>query len=247
MLYIVGPCSLESYETAEKILDQIYPTMVGKDWYFKGSFDKANRTNIEGDRGPGLQEGLEIFRKLKAKYPDVKFITDLHETSQAKILKEVVDAIQIPAFLCKQTDLIVEAAKLFDVINIKKGQWITPKTIVGALSKVRSVNPNAEVWVTERGTQFGYGQLLVDFGAVPYLAQHFDKVIFDVGHSTQRVKETGRNGGDWELAIKYFQAAKTFGYTGIFCETHHDPENAISDQDSQIRTDKFINLIIDNE
>lgn len=243
MLHITGPCSLESYTTAEKILDDIYPTMVGKDWYFKGSFDKANRTNIEGDRGPGFAKGVSIFLRLKEKYPDVKFITDIHEVWQAKELVGIVDAIQVPAFLCKQTDIILAAAAHFDIVNIKKGQWVTPKTVVGAISKVRSVNPNAKIWVTERGTQFGYGQLLVDFGSVEYLKQHFDKVIFDVGHSTQRVKETGRNGGDYELAIKYFKAAKIFGYNGIFCEVHHDPINAISDQDSQIKTNKFINLI----
>lgn len=242
-MYIVGPCSLESYEVAEAVLDGIYEQMKGKDWYFKGSFDKANRTNIEGDRGPGLDQGIQIFKRLKQKYPGVKLITDIHESYQADLLKDYVDAIQIPAFLCKQTDVILAAAHNFDVINIKKGQWVTPKTVVGAISKVRSVNPDAEVWVTERGTQFGYGQLLVDFGSVPYLKQHFDKVIFDVGHSTQRVKETGRNGGDYKLAMKYMQAADIFEYDGVFVEVHPNPEDAISDQDSQLSINNFLNLI----
>lgn len=243
MTYIVGPCSLESYETAKAVLDGVYPHMKGKDWYFKGSFDKANRTNIEGDRGPGLDQSFIIFKRLKAEYPDVKFITDIHESYQADLLKDYVDAIQIPAFLCKQTDLILAAAENFDVINIKKGQWVTPKTVVGAISKIRSVNPNAEIWATERGCQFGYGQLLVDFGSVPYLKEHFDKVILDVGHSTQRVKETGRNGGDYKLAMKYMQAAPIFEYDGVFVEVHPDPENAISDQDSQLSIDNFIKLL----
>lgn len=240
MTYIVGPCSLESYQLACEILEEVYPRMQGKEWYFKASFDKANRTNIDGERGIGLHMGLEVFERLKEKYPDVKFITDIHESYQAPILAPYVDAIQIPAFLCKQTDLIKTAAKFFDTINIKKGQWVDPKTIVGAISKVRFINPNAEIWVTERGSQFGYGQLLVDFGNVEYLKQHFDKVIFDVGHSTQRVKESGRNGGDYKLALKYLKAAPIFDYDGVFVEIHPDPLNAISDQDSQIRVDKFL-------
>lgn len=239
--YIVGPCSLESYQLACEILDAIIPSMEGKNWYFKASFDKANRTNIEGERGLGLQMGIEVFERLKEKYPSVKFITDIHESYQAKLLAPYVDAIQIPAFLCKQTDLIKAAAKNFNVINIKKGQWVDPKTIVGALSKVRSIKPNAEVWVTERGSQFGYGQLLVDFGNVEYLKQHFDKVILDVGHSTQRVKENGRNGGDYKLALKYLKAAPIFDYDGAFVEIHPNPLNAVSDQDSQIQVNKFLN------
>lgn len=240
MTYIIGPCSLESYQLACSILDSVITSMEGKNWYFKASFDKANRTNIEGKRGPGLIMGVEIFERLKEKYSNVKFITDIHEPQQAKLLSPYVDAIQIPAFLCKQTNLIREAAKYFDKINIKKGQWVDPKTIVGAVSKVRSIRPDAEVWVTERGSQFGYGQLLVDFGNVEYLKQHFDKVILDVGHSTQRVKENGRNGGDYKLALKYLRAAPIFDYDGVFVEIHPDPINAISDQDSQIKVNKFL-------
>jgi 2-dehydro-3-deoxyphosphooctonate aldolase (KDO 8-P synthase) len=238
--YIVGPCSLESFEVACEVLDAIIPKMEGKEWYFKGSFDKANRTNIKGDRGPRLDEGILIFKKIKDKYPNVKLITDIHESYQADLLKDYVDAIQIPAFMCKQTDLILAAAHNFDIINIKKGQWVDPKTIVGSISKVHSINPNAKVWVTERGSQFGYGQLLVDFGNVEYLKQHFDKVILDVGHSTQRVKENGRNGGDYKLALKYLKAAPIFDYDGVFVEVHPDPLNAISDQDSQIKVNKFL-------
>lgn len=243
MLYIVGPCSLENHFVAHGVLAKVLDTMKGKNWYFKGSFDKANRTNIEGSRGPGLEYGKHVFKRLKKDFPKVKFITDVHETWQVQELVGVVDAIQIPAFLCKQTDLIVEAAKYFDKINIKKGQWVSPKTIVGAISKVRSVNPNAEIWVTERGMQVGYGHLVVDFASVEYLKQHFDKVIFDVTHSTQRVNEDGRNGGDYKMAKKYFKAAPIFGYNGIFCETHFQPERAISDQDSMIPTDEFIELM----
>ena len=240
MTYIIGPCSLESIDVVRSILDEVYPKMGGKDWYFKGSFDKANRTNIEGKRGPGLNEGIEIFRTIKAEYPGIKTITDIHSVEQVSKFGKYIDVAQIPAFLCKQTDLITRTAQYFDKINIKKGQWVDPKTIVGAISKVRSVKPNAEVWVTERGSQFGYGQLLVDFGNVEYLKQHFDKVIFDVGHSTQRVKESGRNGGDYKLALKYLKAAPIFDYDGVFVEIHPDPLNAISDQDSQIRVDKFL-------
>jgi 2-dehydro-3-deoxyphosphooctonate aldolase (KDO 8-P synthase) len=240
MVYIVGPCSLESIDIVMEILEEVYPRMKGKEWYFKGSFDKANRTNIKGKRGPGLYEGIEIFKAIKEKYPDVKTITDVHSVEQVSKFGKYVDVAQIPAFLCKQTDLITRTAQYFDKINIKKGQWVDPKTIVGAISKVKSVKPNAEVWVTERGSQFGYGQLLVDFGSVEYLKQHFDKVILDVGHSTQRVKENGRNGGDYKLALKYLKAAPIFDYDGVFVEIHPDPLNAISDQDSQIKVNKFL-------
>jgi len=242
-LYIVGPCSIENHFTAHRTLSGIVKTMEGKEWYFKGSFDKANRTTIEGLRGPGLEYSIHIFKSLKKEFPGVKFITDVHETHQVKELVGIVDAIQIPAFLCKQTDLIVEAAKHFDKINIKKGQWISPKTVVGAISKVRSVNHDAEIWVTERGMQVGYGHLVVDFAAVEYLKEHFDRVIFDVTHSTQRVNEDGRNGGDYKMAKKYFKAASIFGYDGIFCETHPEPYRALSDQDSMIPTAEFLELM----
>lgn len=231
---ITGPCSLENYELSHKVLSEIYPLVKDKDFYFKGSFDKANRSSITGNRGPGIDEGIDIFSQLKKDFPNVKFTTDVHEINQVERLRDVVDLVQVPAFLCRQTDLIVECAKHFDYVNIKKGQWISPLNMVQGIDKVKNINPSSQVWVTERGTVFGYSQLMVDFSSVDFLKQHFDKVIFDVTHSAQLVKENGRIGGNPQLAQKYFKVAETFGYDGIFVETHPNPKEAVSDGDSMI-------------
>lgn len=243
---IIGPCSLENYNLSHKVLSEIYPLVQEKDFYFKGSFDKANRSSIKGKRGPGLQEGIEIFNQLKKDFPNMKFTTDVHEINQVEKLKEVIDLIQIPAFLCRQTDLIIESAKNFSKVNIKKGQWISPLNMVQGIDKVKTINPDCEIWITERGTTFGYSQLIVDFSTVNFFKQNFDKVIFDVTHSAQLVKDSGRIGGNPELAEKYFKSAGIFGYDGIFVETHPQPESAISDGDSMIELEKMKKLLTQN-
>lgn len=231
--YILGPCSLESESITKKVINELYPVMIGKDWYFKGSFDKANRTSIHSDRGPGLHEGKEIFAWVKNNYLGIKTLTDIHEPWQAKELHHLIDMVQIPAFLCRQTDLIIEAATWFNEINVKKGQWLAPHAMEHVVTKIREVNPNCKVYITERGTSLGYSGLIPDFRAVDILKSFSDGVILDCTHSTQKPKGD-TTGGDRELAKKYALAAKIFEYDGVFIETHPDPKNAISDADSQV-------------
>ena len=231
--YILGPCSLESKEIVKKVIDELYPIMTGKNWYFKGSFDKANRTSIYSNRGPGLDEGKEIFAWIKNSYPGIKTVTDIHEPWHAKELRDLIDMVQIPAFLCRQTDLITEAAKWFNEINVKKGQWLAPQSMEHVVTKIKEVNPNCKVYITERGTSLGYSGLIPDFRAVDILKSFSDGVILDCTHSTQKPKGD-TTGGDRELAKKYALAAKIFEYDGVFIETHPDPKNAISDADSQV-------------
>ena len=211
----------------------LHSIMDGRTWYYKGSFDKANRTSLNSARGPGLKDGVMWAKELKREIPSIKLITDVHSVGQVEKLSDVFDAIQIPAFLCRQTDLLIEAGKFFSLVNIKKGQWASPKQMQNAADKVRSKNTNAKVWITERGTFFGYDTLVVDFAAVPILSESFDKVILDCTHATQRHYGT-HTGGDSELAKRYAVSAPIFGYDGIFAELHPDPTKALSDAESQI-------------
>lgn len=231
--YILGPCSLESYDTVKAVLDEVYPVMKEKNWYFKGSFDKANRTSIHSDRGPGLAEGKEIFAWIKNTYPGIKTVTDIHEPWHAKELHHLIDMVQIPAFLCRQTDLLTEAAKWYKEINVKKGQWMSPQSMEHVVNKIKEVNHNCKVYITERGTSLGYSGLIPDFRAVDILKSLSDGVILDCTHSTQKPKGD-TTGGDRELAKKYALSANIFEYDGVFIETHPNPESAISDADSQI-------------
>lgn len=241
--WILGPCSIESkrlfFETAERLV----PIMKGRDWYYKASFDKANRTMISGARGPGFEAGVEMFLEFKKQFPDVRLMTDVHECHQVETLSSCIDCIQIPAFLCRQTDLLVECGKHFQKVNIKKGQWLGPDNMIGAIGKVRSLNPRAEVWLCERGTQFGYDRLIVDFRTVDHFASAFDKVILDCTHSTQCSAPNGRTGGNRELAEKYLLCASIFGYSGVFAEVHPEPINALSDADCQIELARVASLI----
>jgi 2-dehydro-3-deoxyphosphooctonate aldolase (KDO 8-P synthase) len=241
--WILGSCSIETEELYNNIAKELIPLMNGEDWFYKASFDKANRSSIDGKRGPGLEESIGIFERFKKDNPQIRITTDLHEVWQVEKLAGLIDCIQIPAFLCRQTDLLVECAKNFPIVNIKKGQWMSPQNMVKGVDKIKNVNPNAEAWITERGTQFGYSQLIVDFGAVDVLKEHYDKVILDCTHSTQRLKPNGRTGGDHKLAERYFKVADIFGYDGIFAETHPNPIEAYSDGDSQIPLTKMKKLL----
>ena len=240
--YILGPCSIENEDNFLEVAKTLDGYMGGKDWYLKGSFDKANRTSIHSKRGPGLNEGIRIMEMAKRMYSNVKIITDIHEASQALPLSDVVDVIQIPAFLCRQTDLLIACAKNFNIINIKKGQWLSAEAMKHAVIKIKEVDPNCEVWVTERGSQFGYDRLIVDFRGVDVMKEFADKVILDCTHSTQMAGE-GITGGSRKLAKQYAQAAKIFEYDGVFIETHPDPENAISDSESQVELDWLVSQI----
>ena len=240
--YILGPCSIENQDNFLEVAKALAPLMKGKDWYLKGSFDKANRTSIHSDRGPGLDEGIRIMQMTKRLYSDMKIITDIHEASQALPLSDVVDVIQIPAFLCRQTDLLIACAKHFNIINIKKGQWLSAEAMEHAVNKIKEVDPTCKVWITERGSQFGYDRLIVDFRGVDVMKEFADKVILDCTHSTQMAGD-GITGGSRKLAKQYSKAAKIFEYDGVFIETHPDPDNAISDSGSQVELDWLVSQI----
>lgn len=241
--YIIGPCSLETYELSYRVLKEVYSFVKDKNFYFKGSFDKANRSSITGKRGPGLEEGLEIFTQLKRDFPGLKVTTDVHETAQVEKLADTIDLIQIPAFLCRQTDLLVESARFFNEVNIKKGQWMNPQNMAKGVDKLKTTNPNCSVWLTERGTSFGYSQFIVDFSSVDFFKEHFDQVILDCTHSAQLPKAGGRMSGNPTLAARYFKAAEIFGYTGVFCEAHPIPSLSYSDADSVLPLEQMVSLL----
>lgn len=240
--WILGPCAIEGPEYVD-FAGKLVPLMEGRRWYYKASFDKANRSSFAGKRGVGLDQAKEFFAELKVRHPGIKLITDVHEAWQLAELEGFVDAIQIPAFLCRQTDLLFQAGKHFDVVNIKKGQWMSPSNACHLVDKVRAANPAAEVWICERGTFFGYGHLTVDFGGVQELQGAFDKVLLDCTHSAQRQKPDGFTGGDRILGSRYFMAAACFAYSGVFAEVHPNPSLAISDADTQLRWRDFPRLL----
>jgi 2-dehydro-3-deoxyphosphooctonate aldolase (KDO 8-P synthase) len=234
-IWILGPCALESREMFLDSLRTIDSIMDPDDeWYMKASFDKANRTSLHGGRGCGMAYAQDVWRQAKDEYPGVKLITDIHETHQIEHLVGLIDVVQIPAFLSRQTDLIVESARHFNKINIKKGQWLGPNNLIKSVDKIKETNSECEAWICDRGSNFGYHDLFVNFGIVDELKQHYDRVILDCTHATQRSRSVYGTQGDRELAKRYFLAADIFNYDGVFAEVHPDPNNAISDGDCQI-------------
>ena len=243
MIWVIGPCALENEKMYLKTLSFLMPIMNGRDWYFKSSFDKANRTSIKGKRGIGLKKAIGIFKRVKERYPGIKLITDVHLPDQVHQLSEVIDCIQIPAFLCRQTDLIVECARHFDKVNVKRGQWLGPNNVCVSVDKIKETNPDCEAWITDRGSNFGYDKLIMDFTIIDQLKKSYDKVILDCTHSVQRSRAVYGVQGDRKLAEKYFLTANIFEYDGLFAEVHPTPDKAISDGDCQIELEKFRELI----
>ncbi len=229
-IFITGPCVIESAELLDTVAAEVrrLADATGMTFYFKASFDKANRTSIHSFRGPGLERGLQMLADVKAKY-GLPLLTDIHESWQAKPAGEVVDVLQIPAFLCRQTDLLVEAAKTGKTVNIKKAQFLSGDDMRYPVEKCRDAGAK-EVWLTERGNSFGYNNLVVDFRNLPLMAQYADRVIMDCTHSVQRPGGAGgKTGGDRQFVPMMALAAKAFGAQGYFFETHPDPEKALSD------------------
>ena len=261
MILLSGPCVIENETNIYKIakaLEFAYNDL-DIDFYFKASFDKANRTSLEGFRGPGLDNGLLLLEKIKKDF-GYKIITDIHESHQANAIAEVADIIQIPAFLCRQTDLIVAVAKTSAIINIKKGQFMNPSdmrySVLKAL-KTRDSNitdsifmENANelstqhgVWLTERGSTFGYGNLIVDMRSLVIMRQ-FAPVIFDATHSVQMPGGLGgKSGGDSSYVPYLARAASSVGVDGYFMETHFNPKEALSDGPNMIELAKLEALI----
>jgi 2-dehydro-3-deoxyphosphooctonate aldolase (KDO 8-P synthase) len=233
---------MEDYNNYINTAQSLNDIMGNRDWYYKASFDKANRKTITSSRGPGLELGLEFISSLKRILPNIKLTTDVHDCSQVERLVGYVDLIQIPAFLCRQTDLLVECGKYFNIVNVKRGQWVSPKDTAYFASKIKSKNNKATVWITDRGTMFGYDKLLVDFDAASEIRNHCDKVLLDCTHSTQ-VRDGQKTGGNRALAEKYLLASSVFNYGGVFAEVHGNPPTAISDSDSQIYLSRISGLI----
>ncbi|MDH4228048.1 MAG: 3-deoxy-8-phosphooctulonate synthase [Deltaproteobacteria bacterium] len=235
LLFIAGPCVIEDEKTTLKTLEGLLDITerLGVGFVFKASYDKANRTSIDSYRGPGLKKGLKLFEKIKKRY-DVAVLTDVHSVEEAREAGKVVDALQIPAFLCRQTDLLVAAGKTKKPVNIKKGQFMNPASMAEAVRKVESTG-NKNVFLTERGVSFGYSNLVVDFRSIPIMRQTGCPVIFDSTHSVQLPSAKGKSsGGDRSMIAYLSRAAVAVGVDGIFMETHPNPDKALSDGPNSI-------------
>ncbi|MDE0591048.1 3-deoxy-8-phosphooctulonate synthase [Halocynthiibacter sp. C4] len=241
---ITGPCQLESLEharmMAEKIAEACEPTNTR--FVFKASYDKANRSSIGTQRGLGVEKGLQILGDIAREF-DVPVITDVHEPSHCAIAAEVVDVLQIPAFLCRQTDLLVAAGETGKVINVKKGQFLAPWDMGNVAAKIASTG-NENIMLCERGTSFGYNTLVTDFRGLPTMAETGYPVVFDATHSVQQPGGKGNSsGGQREFAPVLARAACAVGVGGLFIETHEDPDNAPSDGPNMIPVDQMADLI----
>ena len=255
MILIAGPCVLESRDNVMRIAESLrkYEEDCTKEFYFKASFDKANRTSLDSFRGPGLDEGLKMLAEVKEQF-GYKILTDVHDYTQPAAAAEVADVLQIPAFLCRQTDLLVAAAKTDATVNIKKGQFLAPAAMEHSVKKVLktrgcdggAIYENAQkyhVWLTERGTTFGYGNLVVDMRGLVTMRQ-FAPVVFDATHSVQMPASGGASsGGDSSFVPYLSRAAAAVGVDGFFFETHFDPSIALSDGPNMIQLQKLDALI----
>ena len=234
---IAGPCQIESREHAIFIAGSMVEICkkLGINYIFKASFDKANRTSINGARGVGLEEGMRTFEQIRKLYPDLPILTDVHEREQCPIVAEYVDVLQIPAFLCRQTDLVVAAAKTGKVVNIKKGQFLAPWDVKNIVKKVED-SGNNNICITERGTSFGYNTLVTDMRAFPIIAKDCGyPLIFDATHSVQQPGGLGGStGGKREFAPVLARAAVAVGVAAVFIETHENPDKALSDGPNSI-------------
>lgn len=234
---IAGPCQIESHDHAMMIAEKLVDICrrLGINYIFKASFDKANRTSINAARGVGLEEGMRTFDDIKKKFPTLPIVTDIHETWQCAEVAKHVDMLQIPAFLCRQTDLVVAAAKTGKVVNVKKGQFLAPWDVPNIVKKVTD-SGNENVCITERGTSFGYNTLVTDMRAFPQMAKETGcPLIFDATHSVQQPGGLGGStGGKREFAPVLARAAVAVGVAAVFIETHENPDKALSDGPNSI-------------
>ncbi|PPR16815.1 MAG: 2-dehydro-3-deoxyphosphooctonate aldolase [Alphaproteobacteria bacterium MarineAlpha9_Bin3] len=241
---IAGPCVMESKDHALKTANEIHNIcdILGLNFIYKSSFDKANRTSLKSSRGPGIDDSMEIFKEVKDKI-GCPVITDVHEKEQISLVSEVVDVIQIPAFLCRQTDLLIESAKSNLPIMVKKGQFLAPWDMKNVAEKL-SKNGNGGVMICERGASFGYNTLVSDFRSIPILKEFGHPVVFDATHSVQQPGGLGdKSSGQREFVPTLATAASALGVAAIFMETHEDPDNAPSDGPNMWPLDKLKNLL----
>ena len=248
-IFIAGPCVIESQELLETVAEKIVEinNRLGTEIIFKASFDKANRTSIHSFRGPGLERGLKMLGEIKSRY-GLRILTDIHESWQAKPVAEVCDILQIPAFLCRQTDLLVTAAKTGRIVNIKKAQFLSGRDLRYPLQKVidtfQDMGINQECWLTERGNSFGYNNLVVDFRNIPDMLEYTPRVIMDCTHSVQRPGGgEGKTSGDRRFVPQMALAAKAFGATGFFFEVHPNPDHGLSDAANMLLLDDLEPLV----
>ena len=241
---ISGPCQLETEQHAMDMAGAIkeITSKFGIGFIYKTSFDKANRTSLKGKRGAGLDLSLPVFDKIR-KEIEVPVLTDVHNVEQCSIVSEHVDVLQIPAFLCRQTDLLIAAAKTNKIINVKKGQFLAPWDMVNVTKKI-SESGNENILVTERGASFGYNTLVSDMRSIPIMAKNGYPIVFDGTHSVQQPGGLGEKSGGQREFVEYLsRAATAVGIAAIFLETHQDPDNAPSDGPNMVPLNKLENLI----
>ena len=241
---IAGPCVIESAELLDIVAQELVNInrQLDIDIIFKASFDKANRTSIHSFRGPGIEKGLQMLADVKTKY-GLRLLTDIHEAWQAEPVGQTVDVIQIPAFLCRQTDLLVAAAKTGKTVNIKKAQFLSGRDMHYPVEKAREAGAS-DVWLTERGNMMGYGNLVVDFRNISDMLEITPTVVMDCTHSVQRPDaKGGKTGGDRRFVPSMALAAKAFGATGYFFEVHPTPDKGLSDAANMLELDKLNALV----
>jgi len=244
LVLVAGPCVIENYQTTYEIASFLKEITAKLEipFIFKASYDKANRTSVNSFRGPGLHEGLKILQDIKNEL-GVTILSDVHQISEIPAAAGVLDIIQIPAFLCRQTDFVIEVAKTAKPVNIKKGQFLAPWDIAHVVEKVASVG-NRQILITERGTMFGYNNLVVDFRSFPIMRATGHPVIFDATHSVQLPGGAGvSSGGQREHAPMLARAAVAAGVDGIFLEVHKDPDQALCDGPNSLKLDTVYDLI----
>ncbi len=243
LLVIAGPCQLESLDHAQMIAGVMREACAkaGAQYVFKASYDKANRTSLTGRRGPGMDAGLHVLEAIRAS--GIPVLTDIHDIAQAREAAKVVDVIQIPAFLCRQTDLLLAAGETGAVVNIKKGQFLAPWDMANVAQKVASTG-NSRILLTERGASFGYNTLVTDMRSLPIMARTGYPVIMDATHSVQQPGGMGNSsGGQREFAPVMARAAVSLGIAGVFIETHQDPDHAPSDGPNMVPLDQMARLM----
>lgn len=243
IILISGPCQIENEYHALKICEKIIKisNKNGLKFVYKSSFDKANRTSIKSRRGVGIEKGLKILQNIKSNF-GIPVLTDVHESWQCQIVSEVVDIIQIPAFLCRQTDLLISAAKTKKAVNVKKGQFLSPFEMKHIVSKLESTG-NRKILITERGTMFGYNNLVTDLRSLSIMKKIGYPVIFDATHSVQLPGASISSGGESEFIPILSKAAVTVGISSLFIETHDNPASAPSDSSSMLKIQKLSELL----
>lgn len=244
MIFIAGPCVIESAELLDAVAERLTAInrRLGVEFVFKASFDKANRTSLRSFRGPGIDKGLRMLADVRSKW-GLRLLTDIHEAWQAEPAGQVVDVLQIPAFLCRQTDLLVAAAKTGKTVNIKKAQFLSGADMRYPYEKARESGAS-EIWLTERGNSFGYNNLVVDFRNIPDMLAIAPTGVMDCTHSVQRPGAgDGTTGGNREFVPAMARAAKAFGANGFFFEVHPDPDRAKSDGPNMLRLDDLEKVV----